>query len=123
MLLMLKPLRMLLMPLPLHKPKLRALLQVVLATAAVLVIEHPRTVVAVIVLLQVAVLPLHLLMVVVTLLGLELRIIRQQRVIGMVMTCMLIQNSDIFLKNIRVLLLFIGIRTYSITELEFGDRF
>ena len=116
MLLMLKSLRMLLMPLPLHKPKLRALLQVVLATAAVLVIEHPRTVVAVIVLLQVAVLPLHLLMVVVTLLGLELRIIRQQRVIGMVMTCMLIQNSDIFLKNIRVLLLFIEIRTHCITE-------
>ena len=122
MLLMLKPLRMLLMPLLLHKPKLRALLQVVLATVAVLptvvvlVIEHPRAVAAVIVLLQVAVLPLHRLMVVVTLLGLELRIIRQQRVIGMVMTCMLIQNSDILLKNIRVLLLFIGIRTRCITE-------
>ena len=122
MLLMLKPLRMLLMPLLLHKPKLRAPLQVVLATVAVLptvvvlVIEHPRAVAAVIVLLQVAVLPLHRLMVVVTLLGLELRIIRQQRVIGMVMTCMLIQNSDIFLKNIRVILMFVGIRTHGITE-------
>ena len=116
MLLMLKPLRMLLMPLPLHKLRLRALLQVVLATVAVLVIEHPRAGVVVIVLLQVAVLPLHLLMVAVTLLGLELRIIRQQRVIGMVMTCTLIQNSDILLKNIRVLLLFIGIRIHCITE-------
>ena len=118
MLLMLKPLRMLLM----HKLRLRALLQVVLATVAVLptvvvlVIEHPRAVAAVIVLLQVEVLPLHRLMVVVTLLGLELRIIRQQRVIGMVMTCMLIQNSDLLLKNIRVLLLFMGIRTHCITE-------
>ena len=121
MLLKLKPLRMLLMLL-LHKPKLRALLQVVLATVAVLptvvvlVIEHPRAVAAVIVLLQVAVLPLHLLMEVVTLLGLELRIIHQQRVIGMVMTCTLIQNSDLLLKNIRVLFLFIEIRTHSITE-------
>ena len=120
MLLMLKPLRMLLMPLLLHRPKLRALLQVValvtvhlLVVAAVIapllvvvlvtvlppavavVIAPLLVVVAVTVHLLVAVLLLHLLPVEAILLGLELQIIRQQRVIGMVMTYMLIQNSDI----------------------------
>ena len=115
--LMLKPLRMLLMPL-LHKLRLRALLQVVLVTAHLLVVAAviAHLLEVVIVLLPVVVLLLHPLMVVVTLLGPELRIIRQQRVIGMVMTCMLIQNSDIFLKNIQVILMFIGIRTPCITE-------
>ena len=98
MLLMLKPLRMLLMPLLLHRPKLRALLLVVLVTAHLLagvaVIVH-LLVVVVIVLLLVAVLLLHPLMVAVILLGLELQIILQRLVIGMVMTYMLIQNSDI----------------------------
>ena len=59
------------MPLPLHKPKLRALPQVVVLVTELLpvAIVLLPVVVAVTVLLQVAVLLLHLLMVVVTLLG------------------------------------------------------
>ena len=74
MLLMLKPLRMLLMPLLLHKPKLRALPQVVVLVTAhlpvVVAIVLPLVVVVVTALLPVAALPLHLLPVVVLLLHL-----------------------------------------------------
>ena len=76
MLLMLKPLRMLLMPLLLHKPKLRALPQVVVLVTAhlpvVVAIVLPLVVVVVTALLPVAALPLHLLPVAVILLGLVL---------------------------------------------------
>ena len=96
-----------------HKPKLRALLQVVLATVAVLpivelatvvvlVIELPLVVIAlplgvvvVTVLLLVAVLLLHLLMAVVTLPGLELLMVPMLQDIGMAITLSVSKNSDI----------------------------
>ncbi len=115
MLLMLKPLRMLLMQLLLHRPKLRALLR-----AVVLVTVHLLAVVAVIVHLPVVVLLLHPLMVVMAvvgiLLGLVQLMVRPVQLIGKVTIISLNKSSDILLKNIRVLLLFIGIRIHCITE-------
>ena len=139
MLLMLKPLRMLLMPL-LHKPELRALLLVVLVTvhllvvaaviahlpvvvlvtvlppAVVVVIAHPLVVVVVIAPPLVVALLLHLLPVVAILLGLGLQTALMLLDIGMVTILLVNKSSDILCKNIRVLLLFIGIRTHCITE-------
>ena len=104
MLLMLKPLRMLLMPLLLHRPKLRALLQaVVLHTVAVLAIEHLPGVVIVLplvevvtALLPVVALPLHLLLAVAaTLLGLELQMVLMLQVIGKATNSLVNKSSDI----------------------------
>lgn len=103
MLLMLKPLRMLLMQLPLHKLRLRALLQVVLATVAVLAIEHLPGVVIVLplvgvvtALLPVVALPLHLLLAVAaTLLGLELQMVLMLQVIGKATNSLVNKSSDI----------------------------
>ena len=131
------------MPL-LHKPKLRALLLVVLVTVHLLVvaavIAHLPVVVLVIVLplvvavviapllvvvavtvhLLVEVLLLHLLMVVMEEIGILLGLVQQMvhpvPLIGKATIISLNKSSDILLKNIRVLLLFIGIRTHCITE-------
>ena len=85
------------MPLPLHKPKLRALLPVVPVTAVVVVIAHLPVVV--IVLPLVAVLLLHLLMVVMEevgiLLGLVRRMVRPVPLIGKATIISLSKNSDI----------------------------
>ena len=97
MLLMLKPLRMLLMPLLLHRPKLRALLLVVLVTVHLLVVAAVIAhllVVVVIVLLLVAPL-LHLLMAAVILLGLVQRMVRPVPLIGKATIISLSKNSDI----------------------------
>lgn len=101
MLLMLKSLRMLLMPLLLHRPKLRALLLVVLVTVHLLVVAAviAHLLVVVIVLLLVAVLLLHLLMAVMEevgiLLGLVQRMARPVPLIGKATIISLSKNSDI----------------------------
>ncbi len=101
MLLMLKPLRMLLMPLLLHKPKLRALLLVVLVTVLplVVVVVIAHLLVVVIVLLLVVVLLLHPLMVVMEevgiLLGLVQRMVRPVPLIGKATIISLSKSSDI----------------------------
>ena len=93
------------MPLLLHKPKLRALLQaVVLHTVAVLAIEHLPGVVIVLplvevvtALLPVVALPLHLLLAVAaTLLGLELQMVLMLQVIGKATNSLVSKSSDIF---------------------------